>query len=301
MPRPSRARWILKWTGAALCAAILVTWCFTISHDVYRRVPRVGLLFLGEGYVGLFAMNTEKFSDWEEPGVWATEAAPEFGTQVYDLWDYEPEDAWQASPFLGDLARRSLVVFLEGGGVAIPVSLVFTITLLPTAALFYRDRRRRFVSYEYSRLRHRLKWTGTVLAFLTFGAWFICLWYEWGVKLTEEIYVSSFNSEIRLFWIEDAKQLNWTNQFQGPQLGELGFIWPHYAKFADNTGESGYIAYIPFWLPLLFTAVPTAWLWNRDRRRILPGCCLRCGYDLTGNTSGVCSECGLAKPPPATV
>ena len=24
----------------------------------------------------------------------------------------------------------------------------------------------------------------------------------------------------------------------------------------------------------------------------LPGCCRSCGYDLTGNTSGVCPECG---------
>ena len=51
---------------------------------------------------------------------------------------------------------------------------------------------------------------------------------------------------------------------------------------------------IPFWLLLLLTAIPTAWLWHRDRGRIRPGCCLRCGYNLTGNRSGVCSECGLA-------
>ena len=49
--------------------------------------------------------------------------------------------------------------------------------------------------------------------------------------------------------------------------------------------------------------LPTRWLWHRDRQsqRIRPGCCPRCGYDLTGNTSGVCSECGEPKPPPATV
>ena len=58
---------------------------------------------------------------------------------------------------------------------------------------------------------------------------------------------------------------------------------------------------IPLWFIFLVGAIPTAWLWHRDRRWIRPGCCLRCGYDLTGNTSGVCSECGLAKPPPATV
>lgn len=47
---------------------------------------------------------------------------------------------------------------------------------------------------------------------------------------------------------------------------------------------------------------PLLWLALRARRRLVPhrrrrlGRCLRCGYDLTGNTSGVCSECGLSIP-----
>ncbi|MCB9850954.1 MAG: hypothetical protein H6817_09660 [Phycisphaerales bacterium] len=32
---------------------------------------------------------------------------------------------------------------------------------------------------------------------------------------------------------------------------------------------------------------PVAW-----RKRLVPGRCGRCGYDLTGNTTGVCPECG---------
>lgn len=28
------------------------------------------------------------------------------------------------------------------------------------------------------------------------------------------------------------------------------------------------------------------------RRRQPPGCCIACGYNLTGNLSGVCPECG---------
>ncbi len=41
--------------------------------------------------------------------------------------------------------------------------------------------------------------------------------------------------------------------------------------------------------------VPTACLWLVDRRRPLPGHC-PCGYDLTGNVSGVCPECGRKLP-----
>jgi uncharacterized paraquat-inducible protein A len=33
---------------------------------------------------------------------------------------------------------------------------------------------------------------------------------------------------------------------------------------------------------------------QEDRRR--RGLCVKCGYDLTGNTSGVCPECGTPLP-----
>ena len=47
-------------------------------------------------------------------------------------------------------------------------------------------------------------------------------------------------------------------------------------------------------LLMLFTVVPTALLWRVDRR-VPPGHCRRCGYDLTGNVSGRCPECGAEK------
>jgi len=47
-------------------------------------------------------------------------------------------------------------------------------------------------------------------------------------------------------------------------------------------------------LPLALFGVPTAYLWYRDRRRFPPGHCPSCGYNLTGNQSGVCPECGNA-------
>ena len=39
------------------------------------------------------------------------------------------------------------------------------------------------------------------------------------------------------------------------------------------------------------SAIPNLIVWYRDRRRP-PGHCQSCGYDLTGNESGVCPECG---------
>ena len=45
---------------------------------------------------------------------------------------------------------------------------------------------------------------------------------------------------------------------------------------------------------VLFAVPPALWGWLRLRkhRRQLESFCTACGYDLTGNTSGVCPECG---------
>jgi hypothetical protein len=51
------------------------------------------------------------------------------------------------------------------------------------------------------------------------------------------------------------------------------------------------------WLPILL-AVPAPAVWlrrrRRERRRFRAGLCGACGYDLTGNVTGVCPECGQA-------
>jgi len=53
---------------------------------------------------------------------------------------------------------------------------------------------------------------------------------------------------------------------------------------------------IPIWGPIILAAVPTIWLWSMARKRTPPGHCLGCGYNLTGNVSGVCPECGTPIP-----
>ena len=55
------------------------------------------------------------------------------------------------------------------------------------------------------------------------------------------------------------------------------------------------------WLPFLLCALYPTWAFARGhvrrRHRRKRGLCLRCGYDLTGNVSGVCSECGVPLRP----
>jgi hypothetical protein len=52
---------------------------------------------------------------------------------------------------------------------------------------------------------------------------------------------------------------------------------------------------VPFYaVAVTFAVLPSfwGWRWVIRRRRRPAGCCRRCSYDLTGNISGVCPECG---------
>lgn len=55
---------------------------------------------------------------------------------------------------------------------------------------------------------------------------------------------------------------------------------------------SGCSVLIPFWIPLSVTLILSSLVWRLRYRRISPGHCQQCRYDLTGNTSGICPECG---------
>ena len=53
---------------------------------------------------------------------------------------------------------------------------------------------------------------------------------------------------------------------------------------------------VPLWMPILLLVVITCaiYLGGDARRRTRWPRCVRCGYDLTGNVSGRCPECGTA-------
>jgi hypothetical protein len=54
--------------------------------------------------------------------------------------------------------------------------------------------------------------------------------------------------------------------------------------------------FVSVYIILAITAIlPTMWVIRR-RRAIPQGHCPKCRYNLTGNTSGVCPECGTAIP-----
>lgn len=50
-------------------------------------------------------------------------------------------------------------------------------------------------------------------------------------------------------------------------------------------------AAVPLWIPLGLAGAAAAFFWTR-RPRAAEGACTACGYDLTGNVTGRCPECG---------
>ena len=60
----------------------------------------------------------------------------------------------------------------------------------------------------------------------------------------------------------------------------------------EEVGRVVWIRSDPLWMPLLAAMVPTFLAWRKLRQDYPPGHCRKCGYNLTGNVSGKCSECG---------
>ncbi len=56
------------------------------------------------------------------------------------------------------------------------------------------------------------------------------------------------------------------------------------------------VTVIPLWILSLISGGGAAFFWRRRRQVLLIDRCKGCGYDLTGNESGTCSECGAKIP-----
>ena len=84
---------------------------------------------------------------------------------------------------------------------------------------------------------------------------------------------------IRKFDIRDALV------YRAPQLRLTGR-----AALAGRFNWTSIDVSIPYWSILAVIGLPTMLAWRLDRRR-KPGHC-PCGYDLTGNVSDICPECG---------
>lgn len=162
--------------------------------------------------------------------------------------------------------------------------------------------------------RRTLQWAGTIACVLLAAVFIASRWYEFDFSFTigthgltgdvaagcicvQDLYFEKTNPGGYWEQVEErtpriVKLRGWEGVFH-PKFR----WWPNYFLRIGYVPAERWAIVLPLWIPFLLLAIPTAWLWRLDRRRPLPGHCGSCNYDLTGNTSGVCPECGAAVPP----
>lgn len=147
----------------------------------------------------------------------------------------------------------------------------------------------------------------------------VCIWVSLGVI------AASQPDEYSGYAIGYSRLDNWAvtivarsdgfvlGQYFEPYLGERSGLWGHKSRANYDqpftmrrlvpTFRRGRVApAVEFHLslPLLLFGSLTGFMWimpmTRRYFRRRRGLCMRCGYDLTGNQSGVCSECGNKSP-----
>jgi hypothetical protein len=125
---------------------------------------------------------------------------------------------------------------------------------------------------------------------------------EW-VSANERIGVAAEWGVLIIMWRSDGHLGDWGGAVPQPGWIVRWYDWPwreayaltfDFAKWPRSGWASPELRYvtIPAWMLFVAAAIPTAWLWRRDRSHT-PGCCQHCGYDLTG-TPERCPECGWA-------
>ena len=164
----------------------------------------------------------------------------------------------------------------------------------------YLVRRSRDRSPRHSQGRRVLKWMMTITGIMLLIATLVSA--RWEVRWvnpasTWSLHLAGGNLTVR--WAKPAPG-SWFTNLTGRPRWEVGEndhpmrLWPVFRRFANPlVGRVSSIG-VPLGIPLLVCVFTIILLMRLDRRRILPGHCQNCGYDLTGNVSGRCPECGTA-------
>ena len=160
-----------------------------------------------------------------------------------------------------------------------------------------------------SRFRRVAKWCGVGVCVLLLVAWgtapFWVISFIWSGSA-----VGLGQGCVSYSRIEGSRMQSPTGVTQGwsayhPLRWEMRWWGPFYTEMRGSSqarGQSRIVQMlarritVPLWIPFLLTAIPTAWLFWRDRKHP-PGHCHWCGYNLRGLPVARCPECATEFDP----
>ena len=160
---------------------------------------------------------------------------------------------------------------------------------------------------RYQRVRRVFKWVVTALSAFLLVVWIVIanlqlayLWRTGQITLANGCF----------FLHQGTQTINSSSAWVGPMgpdpmvpsRARWGLVLPSWDRTLWISRQAGSASVsrgvnldvrVPIWLPLVLSVSPALvlWLW-RDRRPGV-GWCQECGYNLAGNTSGRCPECGI--------
>jgi hypothetical protein len=142
------------------------------------------------------------------------------------------------------------------------------------------------------RLRRYAKRAGLCTCLLILVAWAVSLWSYSQIAIGERWFVASTHRGLTVALFEPTYPLRPLGpHFEWQQWQGIRFEAPELVYYTGAT-----CLLVPFWLLFLIAALPTALLFYLNRRKIPPGHCSGCEYDLRGIESGICPECGKVNP-----
>ena len=142
--------------------------------------------------------------------------------------------------------------------------------------------------------RKRFKITGLLLCFMVLGLWVFSVMYVSNYTPLSSNWTIGIGVGRIGVWGSPGNNSGWTFDPFYSQWKVLAANMP-WTEFARDWLGFGLPArfHVPVWLLVVATGFPTAILWWRDRPT-KAGFCKACKYDLTGNVSGICPECGTS-------
>ena len=136
------------------------------------------------------------------------------------------------------------------------------------------------------RLRTTTLWTGMTLCVLIAAAFMVSGWGVLAVQVPTP-YGPCVGVNGGAFYVGLINPLWWDALWLAEPLPRPDGHWRGWNYW--NVGGRSISA--PLYALFLAVAVPTLLAWRFGPKPVKPGHCV-CGYDLHGNTSGVCPECG---------